>query len=563
MFRIRSFVPVLLAGLPFFVFEGNEAGGLFPAGSGTPPSSISRKILVKVREREGGRPVPRASVLYIWTKFLPAIFGEKSLPPPGTDPLRLLEQKSRRALSNSKGVATLTVGPSWGDVLVTVKSGSSFGWRIVKAWESRVEVLLGPCPDLKVRVEKENGKPARGVRVGLRGSLFGRRYLVHGKTGREGTAVFRKAPFLVDPGGTRWTDSAHVTVEEALAVRVEDEIRLNEIGSLPMVLPLPPTGKLAVRVLWKGKPLWNGSAVVRLKTGRRVSARRAVDEGGTAFFKYVGLGMEFGVDVSPPFFESEVAEKKWVKVKGPTRAGERVGVDISLKREGRYVTGSMIGPGGAPFSREWVFWHAWSRGSTPSGYVRIQGFPILTDGLGRFLFPLYPTGDSGTENERAEGSPPERNPGWWICFTAVPAGGFPWTGDVWVSGNLSSPVARAGKVRFSRASLLAGGRVLDGRGRPLAGAKITAYTVVRRSVKEEEEGGRIPSIGEKAVKRFREVRIPVLGGWTYTGRGGRFQVRGDTGADLIYLEVVHPRSGNKKVFSIRPGEKGLKLLVKE
>ncbi len=441
-----------------------------------------------------------------------------------------------------------------------------FGWTIVKAWQSRASLLVGPCPDLAVRVERADGKPAWGARVGLKGAIFGEGYSILKLTGRDGKAVFEKAPFLVDPGKTGRSNRAEVFVDEPLGVRLEDGVSFKEIGWMPLVLRLPPTGRLAVRVQRGGRPVRNGRAVVLLEDGRRVIARGRVDGRGLAFFKYVGLGMELAVEASPRFFEPDEAGKDSVKVKGPAKAGERVDVEVPLGAEGRYLSGSLLGPAGMPLSREWVHWEVSSKGNAPAGYARIRDDPILTDRLGRFLLPLFrfhrPRPAFSNDGGEA-GSSSGKKPGWWIHFAAFPRENAPWTEYAWVPGRVSSGIYKFGKIRLSPASLLAEGRVLEGWRKPLVGAKITAFTVTRRVIREQGGTGEAgPTVGGKK-KRLRETRKDLLGGWTYSGSGGRFQVWGDAGGETVYLEVVHPRSRKRKVFTIRPGVRDMKILLKE
>ncbi len=521
---------------------------------------------MEVREQGSGRPVPRASVLFLWKKYASAALGGRCISSSKYDPLRLLEQKSRRAVSNSRGVAVLHVGPGWGDLLVTAGAGSLFGWTIVKAWQSRASLPVGSCPDLAVRIERADGKPAWGVRVGLKGAILGQRYIIRRLTGRDGKAVFEKAPFLVDPGKTGRSSRAEVFVDEPLGVRVEDGVSFKETGWMPLVLRLPPSGRLAVRVLCEGRPVRNGMAVVRLEEGRRVIARREVDGRGLAFFKYVGLGMKFGVRASPLFFEPREIRKDAARVRGPAKAGERVDVEVSLAEKGRYLSGSLLGPAGMPLSQEWVHWEVSSKGDAPAGYVEIRDDLILTDRLGRFLLPLFrfhPRRDPFAGDGGESRPPSGKKPGWWIHFAAFPREMAPWTEYVWVQGRISPGTYKAGKIRLSPASLLAEGRVMEGWRKPLVGARITAFTLARTRIRDEGERGKAGSAGGGKEKRFRETRKDLLGGWTYSGSGGRFQVWGDAGEETVYLEVVHPRSHKRKVFSIRPGVRDMKILVKE
>ncbi len=449
---------------------------------------------------------------------------------------------------------------------MTAEAGSLFGWATVKAWQSKAFILAGSCPDLAVRIERADGKPAWGARVGLKGAIYGQGYSIYKLTGRDGKAVFEKAPFLVDPGKTGRSSRAEVFVDEPLGVMTEDGVSFKKIGWMPLVLRLPPTGRLAVKVLCKGRPVRNGMAVVRLEEGRRVIARRDVDGRGLAFFKYVGLGMELAVEASPLFFEPDEVGKGAAKVRGPAKAGERVDVEVSLGGEGVYLSGSLLGPAGMPLSQEWVHWEVSSKGDAPAGYVRIRDDPILTDRLGRFLLTLFrfhprrdPVAGHGGESGPLSG----KRPGWWIHFAAFPRESVPWTEYVWVPGKVSSGTYKFGKIRLSPASLLAAGRVMEGWRKPLVGAKITAFTLARTRIRDQGEKGNTGSTGEWKEKRFRETRKGLLGGWTYSGSGGRFQVWGDAGEETVYLEVVHPRSRRRKVFTIRPGVRDMKILIKE
>ena len=351
--------------------------------------------------------------------------------------------------------------------------------------EGPLVVVLHPSPAVEVEVLDAAGAPAPGVPVALvqvheSGPVGNNLPFVSAVTDDEGHARLPDlAPALVARRDLHLEVQAVVPVEPRPALRLDPEALPEE----PVVLHLPPCGRLVVRVLdFGGGPAPPGTEVVAvpepppdlpLPLLESLFTRHTPvpTQGGRAVFPWTGLGQEILVAARMPT-RSVPLQKS---VQGPVAAGEEVEVVLQPESPGTWITGIALDAEGRPLARRRLRARL---GGFPERipYPRIQkSSPVPTGPEGRFLLPVPERQDDEEWSRR-------------FLILAQPRPGHRgWNGAAWVDLPLELPPGRhdLGPLRLLEGVVLAAGTVVDAAGDPVEGARVRFETAAGLDLEEK------------------------------------------------------------------------------
>ncbi len=432
---------------------------------------------VLVVEKATGKPVPGAEVLVL---DLPAVKGlEKFRAAWALGGLgsieRLFREFGRAYQADSQGIAWIApilYGNPTGYILAAHKEDQ---WGLLKDRgrpAPPLEVEISPVPEIRVQVKDRDGNPVEGVPLGAGTSLGGFRYLpMRGVTrGPLGIARFRHIGLLF-PGGV-----GHPTGAVCLLVPLKRPV-LKEFdpGSLPrnpLLLTLPPTGRVEVYVQGPKGPVKDGEALVTISPCGNPGAlgsplfpprlRNPVVpvKGGKAVFPFVGLGLTLQVaaaKVSSPDARGE-GKPSMVKGPGPLEPGQNVTFRLKLSEKATLLVGRALLPSGKPAKKMAMKWKL--RYREKEGGFDLDGF-LRTDQKGRFS--LYIQGGKFTGTGRA------------LSLTPLARGKTRMEGKADLARDLPSGPFDLGDILLEISPLLAGGKVTDPSGRPIPNTEIYIY----------------------------------------------------------------------------------------
>ena len=301
------------------------------------------------------------------------------------DQERLAQRFGRHTRSDAQGFARIAVVTSGASVYARI--GERYGTariggnRPVPAAGWRV--LLETDLTLRVQVLDASGAPAIGVPVATRAFQADGKVLPNGlmevaTAAPDAIAEFRHLQVRLRDFGAndaRWFAAAAIPGLDEPGQPFDREAPPKE----PLVLRLPPTGRLAARLLQATRPLTKDVmfAVYRdaedVVAARNRAVRVAPGAGGWAFFPRVTLGGTLRVQAR---IDSTVVE---TTVQAPVLPDQEVRVDLTT--DGMVaLKGRLVGPDGKPFANVTVR-TSYAALSTGSGQLQ-------TDAMGRFFWLL-------------------------------------------------------------------------------------------------------------------------------------------------------------------------------
>lgn len=172
---------------------------------------------------------------------------------------------------------------------------------------------LAPDWDLRVRVEDASGRPTKAVQIGLRCEelRFDERWAPNPEE-----YVFAH----VGHGARRARDPILVRIHELLDPPVEARIDPHRAPDGPVVLRMPATGAVELRVRRTEERRRLDMTVSLLLEGKAAGSARLRE--GVARFEHVGLGLQLTARL-----QAGVADRR-VKLEGPRWAGELVTLEL-------------------------------------------------------------------------------------------------------------------------------------------------------------------------------------------------------------------------------------------
>lgn len=302
-----------------------------------------------------------------------------------------------------------------------------------------------PSTRLELRARRETDE--QGLAVVRHFQLYMRNQ--RGRGGRGGPRGRGRTSQPVVPQPTNFQASLMVPLRQPVAEPFASDV----FPSDPIVLRMPATGTVALNVTTpEGQPLLSSlTAELRVNgegdvSWNRLSGRKPEGR-GVVEFPFVGLGLWVQPRVWLPDddfrWDGELAA-------GPGQSGERVVIDVPLGVGFSVLTGRLMNSDGEAMPRSRSTFTL----SGSSGQFETED--LRSDGEGRFQF-LF---------ELANNQPPFR-------LDITSRGGNPPVGAVTPLQPLVAGEARdLGDLEMKGFAVLAAGRVVDDRGRPVANATI-------------------------------------------------------------------------------------------
>ncbi|HHI68070.1 MAG TPA: hypothetical protein ENJ97_01955, partial [Planctomycetes bacterium] len=432
---------------------------------------------VQVVEKETGKPVPGAQVLVL---DLPAVKGlEKFRAAWALGGLgsieRLFREFGRAYPADSRGIAWIApilYGNPTGYILAAHKEEQ---WGLLKDRGGPVpplEVEISPVKEIRVQVKDRKGNPVEGVPLGAGTSLGGFRYFpMRGVTHAPlGICRFRHIGLLF-PGGVGHPTGAVcllVPLKKPLLTKFDPQ----KLPRNPLLLTLPPTGRVEVYVQGPKGPVKDGEALATISPSGNPGAfgfrlfpprwRNPVVpvKGGKAVFPFVGLGLTLQVAAartSSPAARGE-GEPSMVKGPGPLEPGQKVTFRLKLSEKATLLVGRALLPSGKPAKKMEMKWKL--KCLEKHGGFDLDGF-LRTDKKGRFSLSIQ--GGKFTGTERA------------LFLTPLALGKPGMEGKADLTRDLPPGPFDLGDILLEIAPLLAAGKVTDPSGRPISNTEIYIY----------------------------------------------------------------------------------------
>ncbi|HHI69089.1 MAG TPA: carboxypeptidase regulatory-like domain-containing protein, partial [Planctomycetes bacterium] len=393
--------------------------------------------------------------------------------------------------------------------------------------------------DLAVKVVDTRGNPVARVPVAIvefhnNGEGWGKpKY-----TNQMGLAVFPKI-------GSLYKNQKKPKTSARLLVPAKQTIEKDfdplSLPRKPLVLTLPPTGKVVVHVVGPGGPPADGTVTVTLKPVRKGKKEGLAQvtpdtpvKGGKAVFPFVGLGLY--LRLYPKTNVNDVSflpEPPAAEGPGPTVPGGTVVFHIALTEGITLITGRILLSSGAPLSKGTKNLSQVFLLKRNGNFVARGVSQLKTDEKGRFRFPL-PSGSSWKSRSHATSR---------ILEIHLPYGktGGDMKAVIDLSRSFLPGTIDLGDIRLVPPVFLASGKVTDSSGRPLPGAEIEACVkkrVVSRSY--------LSSLTDHSALSDEQ---------------GRFRVYGKDTKEAIILKARKAGWLPEKAGPVSPGTRGVHLTL--
>ena len=510
-----------------------ETGGAGEvAGAGAAADAPEAGFLIRIVRADDGEPVPYATVLYGDDHFLDEqqLQSELALQRSIEGVLRKLGWEYR-----ADAAGQVRVPYAEGNAIVHARSG-----RLATSVPLRpdaaqpFEVALEQELAVAVQVVDADGRPQLGVPTTVRIYEGGESMDTLGARTHapDGIAVIGGLDILLN----QKADAPHAKAALALplAERVEDGFDLEEPPEEPVVLVLPPVGKVVVNVVdADGEPV-DAPFQVMLRSAEGEEERAeeywseplqfaggmlARADEGQAVFPWVGLDLQLDVLVRMEATEATAFARR----PGPTRAGEAVSLTLQPRMARPVLVGVVLMPGGEPLRDATL--RADFRPESGRPFQRL----LRTDAAGRFRLVLEPV--SGIPEADAKlVLNHEARPGATLSatvgFTSYPETGAP---------------LDLGAIALAEPAVLLAGRVRDPTGKGVPGAMVFIERRPRRDAPHQDS--------------WISVRDPVR-----TGADGSFAVDGrpDPGD---YRIRTRASGWQDTVVQVRAGEQGIEIIL--
>ncbi len=395
--------------------------------------------------------------------------------------------------------------------------------------------------DLVVKVVDTRGNPVAGVPVAIvnfynSGEGWGKpKY-----TNPMGLAIFPKIGSLYKNRKIPKTSARLLVPLKKPLEKFFDPLSLPR---KPLVITLPPTGKVEVQVVGPGGPPPDGTVsiglIVENEGGHKpfpFSKLSAPVQGGKAVFPFVGLGLFLRIypelkaissirGLPPPAAEGP----------GPTVPGGTAVFRIALTQGIVLITGRILLPSGAPLSKRTKNLRKvllWERNGD---FVARMEDQLKTDEKGRFRFPL-PSGSSWKSRSHATSR---------ILEIHLPYGktGGDMKAVIDLSRSFLPGTIDLGDIRLVPPVFLASGKVTDSSGRPLPGAEIEACVKKR--------------VGSRSYLSSLTDHSAL------SDEQGRFRVYGEETKEAIILKARKAGWLPEKAGPVPPGTRGVLLVMRK
>lgn len=428
------------------------------------PSGARDLLVVRSRTYE---PLPDVEVLW-WPR---AARDEEALNPSWRWAQRSGHDKDlppgfQAVRSDAQGIAWLPDTPTGVRVIARAP-----GWLGIASFEpGETPPMVVECwRDFaaSVKVVDRNAAPVEGVEVSIREDEGAWSYAgVRARTGADGLAHF---PHF----GAAYSayvpelQSAWVVLEELGEPRVKREVALEVLQREPVTLEIGPGGECEVKIVdedgsvpagafdvYLGVVASDDANVEELHPYWIDSVKRAGVEGGSVVFRHVALGKRLVANVTR---EGTMAFQRAVEL-GPRTQAERATIEVRLGQRGATLVGRAIDAEGQPLADTLVQ----VRLGGPDDEQRFQlGPPRRTDAAGRFrceielgewlrdrpfVVQAVHVGEDGADRASAERPLPP----------------------------LAKGTNELGDFRLAEVPVFATGRVVDGEGQPVGGARLRA-----------------------------------------------------------------------------------------
>jgi len=369
--------------------------------------------------------------------------------------VRRLEREGRLHQSDERGLVRLPTPRA--RIVALARLGERFGLGWFDAEAPRPWTLeLFASGDWVVRVRDVRGEPIAGLPMEWTGGLSARR-----TTDEQGIARLRNARWvLARADGDHFAVKPYAVLRETPIVRWKGRMA----PPTPTEFTLPELGKVEVLLRDPDGAPWvqqsGASEDVSLREARTNAADTETDVG------FVRLGpdepyrihAQIGLELEAAATAFAVAEQARAVGAGPIRPHESVQIELVLGTSFPIARMRVFGPEGDALRDAVIHvgWNIHHRG----GHERAWDRPRTTSLDAELLLPLkrYPSGASAAVLL----SLPER-PG---CRARVELPRE--VGVGWLD---------LGDVRLTQAPLIAAGRVVDARGLPVAGARVSVMSV--------------------------------------------------------------------------------------
>lgn len=421
--------------------------------------------LVRVLHAEDGEPAGGADVFMLLREDVNQRQLEMELTGQGRNFQSILMEYGRRYRTNSQGEVMVPPLTEFPMLMAKLDKATAFEWRVDQG-AKEVELLLEPAPMVVVTVRTADGALAPEAPVALQMQWNERAFNVFTRrTGEDGTLLLDDLqPFLesIEEGQGQQVAVALGVVqdpnlpdEQKQAITLTDEVLAE--GAVELILP--PTGRIEVRVVdAEGEPVLE-TGIVALSTtdqesrgfGPMQQGESVALENGVAVFPHVGLGLE----LEARFAALGSQSSDLFEGAGPTQPGEVL--EWTIQRDPRaFVRARLLDEEGTPHAEESFQARLETKRGNGSGS---RGFQVETDADGWFEMEVERENQADASWTRT------------LKLSRLREG-------VTVAVEMPIPfeppvgVTELGEFRMIPPPILLRGRVLDGKGDPIARASL-------------------------------------------------------------------------------------------
>jgi len=510
-------------------------------------------ILVRIIEAESGECVPGAEVRHLDPDSIDEVEMEKAFAE-GMQLAEWLERFGALYLADTGGELRLPRLEEGGSV--SARHGELFALRPLQPDECEPLIIeLRPQVHVRVQVVDSGGAPRAGIPVALRvrDEYWTHDSVVAETAGPDGIAVIRNVDLILKDLADTPVDT-FLGIAALLPEPVEVAIDRDDIPAEVVVLRLPPTGEVEVRVLdTAGDPMADGDAWVILAPAqaleyasideiRFLRGRPQAIQRGAALFPFVGLGMRLQAS---GWRESGDTPTEVVGP-GPNAPDERVELTLCFDANDPILLGRLLYHNGEPCAGQGISYtlHHYAEGG-----ARSSGGRFRTDEAGRFEVVLVedtdPDWDVREIEFRHEKEATRQR-------TAVIAS---------ISHCLGPEPHELGDLVLTPLPLLASGVVVDGDGQSLEDAEVLVEVPLFAELQASRVAAglsvpdQVPDVGESTrwIDRWE---------WrTRSTASGAFEIRGHTEATMLRLRASKARHYGGSPVEVGRGAVSVRLVL--
>ena len=489
--------------------------------------------MISGEDLRSGQTVPDADVFVINRAQIYRI--QRSIAP-DTDArhwVSILRKHGKRYQTDADGYARIP--PLTEEAVASVENEDLIGVEgDLKVSMEEFSVTVRPRKPLIARVVGPDGNPVEGVPVAIRSTYFSGLFTASTRrTDSSGKAKFFSISMLTQKVGGPHTFYARLEVPsnpvpnvKPLEIELTDEVF--ETGEISFTLS--EVGGVSVSVFnHKGEPfLAAGHVSLCLKDWVRDSpSNHYVTEpvvNGVAKFPYVGMGATLKATFKPLGGHNEDE----VSFEGPQQVGEWAEAALSTT-DWPFVTGTLLDPNGEILADKAVYFRSQKTLASSSS---VSAAEQLTGKDGRFRYEPYQPSD-GRVMEARRGIWTVDLPGFGTCRATrdFPHPLQPGENDL-------------GEITFAAAQALLAGKVLDGNGKPVAGA-----TIEFKAIQKSKQNG-------LSFGRGNESSVDGE-----SNRKGEFALIGELPDAPEYKVTITAPGYESLTQEVSPGTQGLEFIL--